>query len=281
MVNLAGSSKLLRAMNLGAALDLLFQRGQLTRGELREATGLSKPTVSEAMRRLVDAGLAVVVGHVRGGPGPHAEIYAINAEAAYAAAVAVRDDVGGPWLSAALCDLTGTVRANVAHRLTGTDAVTALTSAVQALTAATGRTALPLAGVQLSVAGAFDPKTRTIHHVDLPGFDRPGLVDAVSSQVGAPVWVDNDVNLAAVAERRHGHGAAAHTFALMWLGEGLGLAIDLDGVILRGARGGAGEIGYMPVRDPERPMSPRTCKRCSGATRCVRLPRATATLPTR
>ena len=54
VVNLAGSSKLLRAMNSSAALSLLFERGRLTRGELREATGLSKPTVSDALRRLVD-----------------------------------------------------------------------------------------------------------------------------------------------------------------------------------------------------------------------------------
>ena len=60
--------------------------------------------------------------------------------------------------------------------------------------------------------------------------------------------VDNDVNLAAVAERSRGIAQDADSFALLWLGEeGLGLGIDLGGTILRGARGGAGEIGYMPV----------------------------------
>ena len=64
---------------------------------------------------------------------------------------------------------------------------------------------------------------------------------------GVPVGVDNDVNLAAVAERRRGVARDAEGFALLWLGEGLGLAIDLNGTLLRGARGGAGEIGYMPL----------------------------------
>src|SRR5436305_10806992 len=58
---------------------------------------------------------------------------------------------------------------------------------------------------------------------------------------------ENNVNLDAVAERRRGVAAGSEGFALLWLGEGRGLAIDLGGTLLRGARGGAGEIGYMPL----------------------------------
>src|SRR5256886_11352326 len=65
--------------------------------------------------------------------------------------------------------------------------------------------------------------------------------------MGLRVEVDNDVTLAAAAERRRGIAGDSDGFALLWLGEGLGLAIDLGGTLLRGARGGAGEIGYMPL----------------------------------
>ena len=66
--------------------------------------------------------------------------------------------------------------------------------------------------------------------------------------------MDNDVNLAAVAERQRGVGRDADGFALLWLGqEGLGLAIDIGGTLIRGARGGAGEIGYMPLYAPDSP----------------------------
>ena len=82
MPRLAGSSKLLRAMNESAALAHLLERRQLTRNDLRELTGLSKPTISEALRRLTDAGLANVVGHISAGPGPNAEVYAANPDAA-------------------------------------------------------------------------------------------------------------------------------------------------------------------------------------------------------
>jgi len=62
--------------------------------------------------------------------------------------------------------------------------------------------------------------------------------------------VENDVNLAAVAEQAAAGTAAAGCSALLWLGDGLGLAVHLGGVLHRGATGGAGEIGYMPVPHP-------------------------------
>src|SRR3954468_4920709 len=113
MSRLAGSSKLLRAMNESAALAHLIDPGDLTRADLRRLTALSTPTISEVLRRLTEAGLITVVGHKSGRPGPNAEIYAADPDSAYAAAVSVRDvgTSGSPSISAALCDLTGAVRA--------------------------------------------------------------------------------------------------------------------------------------------------------------------------
>src|SRR3954466_1912878 len=115
VTRLAGSSKLLRAMNESAALAHLLDPGMLTRADLRKLTALSTPTISEVLRRLTEAGLVAVVGHDSGRPGPNAEIYAANPDAAFAAAVSVRDigASGSPSVAAALCDLTGTVRARL------------------------------------------------------------------------------------------------------------------------------------------------------------------------
>ncbi len=253
MPRLAGSSKLLRAMNESAALAHLLDRGHLTRANLRDLTGLSKPTISEALRRLTEAGLARVVGHISGGPGPNAEVYAANADAAYAIAVSVRDngDIDIPSLTGAVCDLSGEIRgrAEMAVDFLGTDPVTAVTRIVERLRDEAGMPASRLVHVQLAVAASYDPQTESIRHVGVPGgWSRPGLIGEIRDRLGTRVGVDNDVNLAAVAERRRGMGRDADGFALLWLGEeGLGLAIDLGGTLLRGARGGAGEIGYMPL----------------------------------
>ncbi|GGL02949.1 ROK family transcriptional regulator [Mangrovihabitans endophyticus] len=242
-------------MNESAALAHLLDPGHLTRADLRRLTALSTPTISEVLRRLTDAGLVTVVGHDSGRPGPNAEIYAANADAAYVAAVSVRDiDASrAPSVTAALCDLTGEVRTRFDSRVDflATDPQTALAEAVDRLRRDSGVPAERIKHVHVGVAGSYDSRTQTIRHVEVPGFGRTGLVAEITEALGTGVAVDNDVNLAAIAERRHGVGRAADGFALLWLGqEGLGLAIDIGGTLMRGARGGAGEIGYMPTYAP-------------------------------
>ena len=256
MTRLAGSSKLLRAMNESAALAHLLDPGMLTRSDLRKLTALSTPTISEVLRRLTDAGLVSVVGHNSGRPGPNAEIYAANPAAAYAAAVSVRDigTSGTPSVAAALCDLTGAVRARFESRVDflGCQPAAALVDVVARLRDEAGVPADLIRHVQLGVPGSYDGRTETIRHVDVPGFARAGLVPEIAAALGTHIGVDNDVNLAAVAERKRGTGRDADGFALLWIGQdGLGLAIDIAGTLIRGARGGAGEIGYMPLYSPD------------------------------
>ncbi|MBV1849459.1 ROK family transcriptional regulator [Catellatospora sp. NEAU-YM18] len=254
MSRLAGSSKLLRAMNESATLALLLDRGTLTRGELRELTGLSKPTTSDVLRTLTEAGLAVVVGHTSGGPGPNAEVYAINPGAAVVAAISVRDttETAHAPYDAALCDLTGAVLAQAEftqERLAAAadDPVDTVRLILADLCATAGLTPDRLTHLQLGVPGSYHPGTDTIRHIDLTGWQRPGLVGDLATRLDLTVAAENDVNLAAIAERHRGAGKGTDSFVLLWFGAGLGCAIDLGPSLLRGATGGAGEIGYVPV----------------------------------
>jgi predicted NBD/HSP70 family sugar kinase len=248
----AGSAKLLRGLNTSAVLSHLLNRGPMTRADIRELTGLSKPTTGDVLRSLVTADLAVVTGHTSGGPGPNAEIYATNPDGAFAAALSVRETDARPEISLAIVDLVGTIRTRtqISVDLATDDPAATLANALMELCKESD---IPLERVRhthIAVPGSYDHTTDTIRHVDVPGLDRPGLVTSMRRTLGAPVAVDNDVNLAAIAERRRGVASGAETFALLWLDHGLGLAIDLGGSLLRGARGGAGEIGYMPLGLP-------------------------------
>src|SRR3954452_11655713 len=243
-------------MNESAALAHLLDPGMLTRSDLRKLTALSTPTISEVLRRLTDAGLVNVVGHNSGRPGPNAEIYAANPDAAYAAAVSVRDigTSGTPSVAAALCDLTGAVRARFESRVDflACQPAAALVDVVARLRDEAGVPADRIRHVQLGVPGSYDVRTETIRHVDVPGFARAGLLPEIAAALGTHIGVDMDVILAALAERKRGTGRDADGFALLWIGQdGLGLAIDIAGTLIRGARGGAGEIGYMPLYSPD------------------------------
>lgn len=239
-------------MNESAAFSYLLEHGTLTRGHLRELTGLSKPTASEVLRRLHELGLAVVAGRSSGGPGPNAEIYAVNPAAGFTIALSVREvrDGARPALVGSLADVTGSVRAShETYTDFGTaDPVELVHAAVTDLCRRARVARKRVLHVQLGVPGSYDQRTDTIRYVDVPGWSRPGLVGEIRRRLRCKVEVDNDVNLAAVAERSDGVAAGQGAFTLLWLGaEGLGLAIDLGDRLLRGARGGAGEIGYMPV----------------------------------
>lgn len=251
MDQLAGSSRLLRAINETAALGHLLERGPLTRGDLRELTGLAKPTTSDVLRRLQDAGLAKVVGRTSGGPGPNAEVYAVNPDAAYTAALSIR--ARDCSIATAVCDLTGTVRSRRESPV-DTQPDNPVQAVAEAIQAACRQARIPLRRldhVHVGVPGSYDERAESIRYVDVPGWAEPGLVAEIRAKLRTEVSVDNDANLAAVAERSRGIAVDADSFVLLWLGEeGLGMAIDLGGTLLRGARGGAGEIGYMPVGLP-------------------------------
>lgn len=249
MTRLAGSSKLLRAMNESATLALLLDRGTLTRAELRELTGLSKPTTSDVLRTLTDSGFARVVGHTSGGPGPNAEIYSINPAAAHVVAMSVRDisETPHPAIGAALCDLAGTVLARAEFDIDAGDPVAAVSATVADLCLRAGLDHTAVTHVQLAVPGSYDPGSDAIQHIDVAGWSRPGLVSELANRLDAGVGADNDVNLAAIAERHRGVAVGTGGFALLWFGAGLGCAIDLGDSLLRGVSGGAGELGYVPV----------------------------------
>jgi predicted NBD/HSP70 family sugar kinase len=96
--------------------------------------------------------------------------------------------------------------------------------------------------------GAFDPSTGRLRYArHLPGWHAPDLLDRLADAVGVPLEVENDVNLAAVAEREVGRAVGVDDFVLLWADEGLGAAIVIDGRLHAGATGGAGEVGFLPL----------------------------------
>jgi predicted NBD/HSP70 family sugar kinase len=104
-----------------------------------------------------------------------------------------------------------------------------------------------LRALVIGTPGVLDPHTGEPRlAVNLPAWHE-GVLDALRSDLGRPVTIENDVNLAATAERATGAAAGADDFVLVWIGIGVGLAIVLNGRLHRGVGGAAGEIGYLPV----------------------------------
>lgn len=235
-----------RAINDRLALGLLQSEGPLTANELKQLTGLSRPSVADLVERLQGSGLITVVGEAGAQRrGPNARLYGIVADRAHLAALDVRTDS----VSVVVTDLLGAVLAEASAPIGGD---TGTGPAVERAVALVERAARE-GGVQrlhtvgIGAPGLIDPATGDLHDTSaLPAWHRR-LSGTLQERLGARVLVENETNLAARAERRDGAAHDRDTFVLLWLGDGVGAAVVLDGVLRRGASGGAGEIGFLPV----------------------------------
>ncbi|OOC52958.1 MULTISPECIES: ROK family transcriptional regulator [Nocardiopsis] len=246
-----GTPRLLRQLNDRAALELLLSAGPLTRTQLGTRTGLSKVTASQLLARLEERDLVRVVGSQAGGRGPNAALYAVVPESAYVAAL----DVSAQRVTATIADITGRIISDVTVDPRASDDPVALVhTAVMRLADTAG---VPLGRVRACVIGTpgvVDPRTGDIRFsFDLMSWHE-GVLEALRADLKRSVVIENDVNLAALAEHSEGAAAGVAEFVLIWLSAngGVGMSTMIDGRIHRGRSGGAGEIGYLPV--PGAPM---------------------------
>ena len=239
-----GTPSLLRELNDRAALDLLLRGETLTRSQISEYTGVSKVTVSQMLARLEQRGLVTIVGEQAGNRGPNAALYSVVPSSAYVAGLHMDFDL----VSAAVADVTGRRVADVNVDPNGADDPTELVRGViERACASAGVDLARLSTLVIASPGVVDPRTGDPRlAVNLPAWHE-GALDALRGVLHKPVVIENDVNLAAMAERAAGAATDTGDFVLVWLGVGLGLATMLGGQLHRGTAGAAGEIGYLPV----------------------------------
>jgi predicted NBD/HSP70 family sugar kinase len=234
---LAGPQSLLRTLNGRAILEALARSGPQTRAELMSTTGLSRTAVTQVLRMLEGAGAVSAAGVDRDTRGPAAGRVALHPRLGFAAAVHVDHHAA----HVVLVDPAGTVRAerHAAFPLNG-DRVAHIAELVDACRrSAKGTVHLAIVGVPgiVTVDGGIR---------DDQGPDGGAFRTALAASLRCPVRIENDVNLAALAELTAGAGSALTSFALLLLDEGLGGGIVIDGALHRGFSGVAGEVMYLP-----------------------------------
>ena len=246
-----GTPSLLRELNDRAALELLLAEGPLTRAQLSERTGVSKVTVSQMLARLEERALVMIAGEQAGGRGPNAALYSVIPSSAYVAGLYVDFDL----VSVAVADVAGNQVAEVNMDPHGADDPVGLVrEAIGQACANAGIELSALSAVVIGSPGVLDPRTGAPRlAVNLPTWQE-GVLDGLREVLHTPVLIENDVNLAAMAERAGGAAAGLDDFAFVWLGTGLGLASVIGGQVRRGIGGAAGEIGWMPVHGAPLPV---------------------------
>jgi predicted NBD/HSP70 family sugar kinase len=247
----AGRPRLLRSINEQNVLRAIRSAGRMSRRELTEASDLSKPTVGLVLDRLTADGLVRVSGQRTGSPGPRASLYEIRPEAGFALSL----DVGFEYVRGAIADISGTVRvrgSRTVHAASTRSRTADLVALAGSLTAEAGIAAADVTQTVVGCPGvhngqATDARARSQWRRPAGGAPAVSVAE-IAKAFGATATIENDVNLAALAEHHHGHGRQIDNFAFITIGTGVGMGVVLNNELHTGAHGAAGEIGFMPMR---------------------------------
>lgn len=243
----------LRAANRRAVTSALNDVGPMSRADLARATGLSATTVSSLVADLIENGIVVETDDRarphKGGSGRPPVLVALTVRPGHVAGI----DIGHHHVRVAVADRAGTILVEeTAASDTDRHGEQTLEQAVallEKLVRDTGGQVGDLVWAALCVPGPIDRLSSRLDGGVLPGWR--GLAPGVEMQerLGIPVTVDNDANLGAIAEHRHGAAEGASDLIYLKVASGLGAGLVLAGRLHRGATGIAGEVGHVPVRD--------------------------------
>lgn len=237
---------LLRTLNNRVVLDLLIEHETLSRSDVHTLTGLSKPTSSSLLQRLEESGLVLPSGFGETGPGGRApQLYRINPAAGHAAAVDVRPGS----VRVRIADIVGaTVMECTDENDQAENGPESVAAIIRSCCDEAGLSAAELDAIVVGVPGSYDIATDTLSYVDhLPAWQHPSVGAELRMLFpDASVAIENDVNLAAIAEQNAAPGAS-ESFFLFWLDDGVGGAIMIDGALHRGSRGAAGEAAFLLI----------------------------------
>jgi predicted NBD/HSP70 family sugar kinase len=241
----------MRVMNERAVFERIRLLGPVSRPQLADATGLSKPTISLALVDLERCGLVRRVGQRTGNSGRAPLLYEVRPEAGWVVGV----DVGRSWLRVALANLAGEVVLRRQERSQSRDArklVAQIGTLVSAVAVEAGISYEDVTYTVIGSPGVVDQGSGAMRlAANLSGWNGPGVLEALRDRLGPSLTVENDINLAALGEQAHGLGKGVSNFVFISVGTGIGMGIVIDGQLHRGARGAAGEIGFLPLGEAE------------------------------
>ncbi len=239
-----------RNRSMRAFVDALRLNGSLSRSELARVTGLSRTTIVSIVDELDGRGM--IVDHdspPRRSPGRPTRLVRLHPSAGAALGISVEREE----LRVALMDLSLNVlaRRSADYELdTPAETVLEIATALADETLADPSTRRgELVGVVLGLPSPIDPVTGDVNPWIMADWDAPAARDRLAAHLGAPVTLENDANLEALAEVALGAGRGRHTVVYVKISWGIGGAIAIDGRLHRGTLGYAGELGHIKVRD--------------------------------
>jgi glucokinase-like ROK family protein len=244
-----GDHTLIRQINLSAILSHLRENAPISRAALAEITGLNKTTVSSLVSELIENQFVREVGLESGGVGRKAMLLKLDP----AAGCIVSGEIGVDFISVIAADFASEIVWRHQTRIDPTMGQEAIAERAVALLqqGVTGGLCAcsTLLGVALGLPGLVDQPTGTLLFAPNLGWRDVPVRSILEQTFDAPVFVDNEANLAALGEHYFGAAQGYEEVLYISAGVGLGGGVVHDGQLCRGVTGVAGELGHMTM-DP-------------------------------
>ncbi|MGA8680983.1 MAG: ROK family protein, partial [Acidimicrobiales bacterium] len=246
------SRSLIRVLNVSLLIELVRRSGPVSRADLARQSQISAPTVSGIVRDLLNRGIFSEVALAPSSGGRPPILLELEPKAGYVVGIKLRGD----GLTTVVCDLDGrvvvTTETTVALVGQPTVAIAAVAQATREALGEAGIARSKVLGVGVGLPGVIDSSLGVCTFSHLLKWEDVELARPLQQKMRLPIWVDNDVNTLAVAEKWAGGGIQARNFVTVSIGRGVGIGIVIDRAIYRGTAGGAGEFGHTVV-DPDGP----------------------------
>jgi glucokinase len=246
MKTMAMDARRMRRHNSEQVLRIVRHHGPLSRTEIARHSHLSAPTVAAAIASLVRVGMVGELGEGKSTGGRRPQLVSFNARFG----AVVGGYVGATAIRLVLADVEGR---EIAKRVvpSGEDTrpeplLALLAESIRELRR--DGSDVPLLATVIGAPGMTDmDRGVVLEAANLEGWVQVPARDILERALESPVFVDNDVNLAAIGEHWHGGRTSERSFVFITLATGIGAGIIIDGKVHRGHRWNAGEISHLNV----------------------------------
>lgn len=240
------TNSLTRQLSQRSVFEALLHRSPISRAALAKVTGLSKQTTSEVIDAFEQQGLVRPIGRTSGNVGRTAVLYELSPEGGHVLGIDL-----GARLTVALADIAGRVLAEADEPTDsrgGAWVIEQIARLSDRLARDNHTHPSRIRSIVLATPGVVNPKSGAIEMApNIAGLDHLNVVGLLGEKLGSPVVLENDINLALLGEIWHGCAQNLTNVAFLALGSGVGLGLYVNGQLLRGENGAAGEIGYLPI----------------------------------
>ena len=247
MYSKTGSLKLVQEINRSVVLNLIKDKGPLSRADISRITKLTRSTISSIVSYLIKKNLVKETGLSSSGVGRKGILLKLNPKAYYVVGV----DLGTLNTIAVVVDLEGKIMERVEHPTNSERSkdkvIERLKTVIHEVITASNINIQKIAGIGLAVPGLVDSKKGIMLITPNFGWRNTPLKEMLEKEFHTPIFIDNNNNVMALGEAEFGIAQGVRNFVCINVGMGIGSGIVINGELYRGETESTGEIGHTTV----------------------------------